>query len=183
MRRLVTVLTLALALGAAPPWASAEEPPPAIRALDTDDADARDVARSALAARDDGAALVAAVLRDVDAFEGLGLHARVALVELAGEADLAHVNSALRRIVRDEAGDAAVRRAAVTALGRRGGVADVTAVGGVLDAFPEEAARALAEIGGRSAESVLRKSAWPDAHVAVRAVDRETAHGPRASAR
>ena len=170
-RRLALGLVLALPIGlgalAAAAWA--EEPPPEIRALDTADDEARVAAEMALNELDGRDELVAAVLRDVEAFHSLGADGQAALVRLAAATELAYVNSALRRVVRDETLADGVRRAAVVALGQRGGVADVSAIGGVLDAFPAEAARALASIGGRSAESLLRKHAGPDADPAIMA--------------
>ncbi len=152
-------LALGLALGfvMTASAAQAEEPPPAIRALDSADAAARAAAEAALRELDGRDELVAAVLRDPEAFGTLGPAARETLVGLAGEVELAYVNGSLRRIVRDDREAPGVRRAAVVVLGERGGVADVVALGSALEPFPNEAARALAAIGGRSATAVLRK--------------------------
>lgn len=160
-------VALGLGLGAAALPASAGELPRAVRALDAKDDAERAAAEAALRVREDRDVLVAEALRDAEAFDALGVPAREVLVRLAGDAGLAHVNSSLRRIVRDAAGPASVRRAAVVALGRRAGIADVTVLGGALDEFPEEAARGLAAVGGRSAEGILRAHAGEGADPAI----------------
>jgi HEAT repeat protein len=158
-----------MGLSAAALPARAEEPPEAVRALDTEDAAARASAEEALRALEDRDAVVSGVLRDAEAFDSLGLPARIVLVRLAGEADVAYVNSALRRVVRDSDAPVELRREAVVALGKRAGIADVSALGGALTEFPDEASRALAAVGGRSAEGLLRKHLTDDAHPAIRA--------------
>ena len=170
MRRAVVSLALALIVGIGVPGAAparAEELPPLVRALDGDDAAARARAIEALRGADDGGAMVSAAFFDEAAFASLTARGQVALLQLAAESDASFVNARMRKIVRDTAAEPAVRRAAVDALAVYGGIADVRALRGVLPDYPEAAAKALALIGGRSAETALRAAAGEGAHPAI----------------
>ena len=135
--------------------ALAEEAPELAKALDNPDAAARTAAVDRLRQSADRESVIVGALRDPETRATLGPAAQEALADLAGELNLRFANSGLRSILRDDAAPLAVRKAAARALGRTGSVADVSVLGDAIAAIPEEASRALAAIGGTSAQSAL----------------------------
>lgn len=165
-RRGLAACALAAFLAAA---AAAEDGAVLVQRLDADDAAARAAALEALRAAPDRDAIVVRALRVPDERARLGPLAAETLARLAGELALSDANVGLRAILKDAATPIAARKAAALALARTGSVADVTVLGDAVPVIPEEAARALAAIGGRSAELALRRGGGEDPPLAVRA--------------
>ncbi len=167
MSRIASIaLAAVLAVGAI---ASAEDLPAELAALDSADDAARAAAVAALRARDDCAPLVRQAMEDAEAWAQLGPRGRQALVRLSVSADVPFVNASLRAIVRSDSEDTGVRRSAAEALGERGTIADVSALGDAVQVLPEAATRALVSIGGRSARRALERGAGDSPPVAARA--------------
>ncbi len=158
----VLVTTVAFAL-ASVPSARAQEaepaPDPLVAALDVDDDAARAAAVARLRESPDRDRLVAEALRDEGLRGRLGAHALAELADLAAATDLRFAASGLRALVRDPEVDLAGRRAAARALGKLGGVVDVSALGDAVRDLPDEATRALAAIGGAASLNALRRGA------------------------
>lgn len=139
--------------------AAGDDVPPSVRALASDDAAAAAEARAALVRDPAAGELVVAWLRDDERRAALSPRQIEALAGVAAERGLRAANAGLRAIVRDTALPADTRRAAIRALARTGTIADVSALGDAVAEFPEEAARALAELGGDTARAALRRNA------------------------
>ena len=158
-QRVATFIVAGAALlGGAAPLRAEDEIPPALRALETSDAGARDAATAALRAASDGDDLVVAWLRDASRRDRLGAPALQALADLAGERGLKLANSGLRALLRDTEKPLDVRRAAAVALAKTASIADVAAFGDGMADLPDECARGLVAIGGDAAIAVLRRA-------------------------
>ncbi len=164
----IRALLLSSALMVCAPDVRAQEPPPVIRALDDATAEGLEAAIAALRAHPERDALVASTVRDVEALSALSEQARLALLDIVEKDDVPYANSGLRDLVRGDGFSLPVRQRAAQVLGVRGTLADVSALGAAVSDLPEAASRALVSIGGRSAESALRKSAGESPPLAVR---------------
>lgn len=171
MRRGTLALIVGLALGAAPSARGADEEPlpDPVRTLEVASEDALDEARAAFPKDAEGDALVVSWLRDDARRARLSPRTLTALAVLAAERGLKGANAGLRALVRDEAQPREVRAAAITALATTGTLADVSALGDAVPAFPEAASRALAAIGGDTARAALRRNESGEAPLDVAA--------------
>jgi HEAT repeat protein len=145
---------LVLAIAAA---AHAEGGTDALKKLDADDPAARAAAVDELRKAPDRDTVIVRALRDPAERAQLGPHAVESLADLAGELNLRFANGGLRSILLDPAAPIAARKAAARALGKTGGVGDVSILGDAVAALPDEATRALVAIGGDAALSALRR--------------------------
>jgi HEAT repeat protein len=152
-RSLAAAAVLVLCLGAAALADGAD----ALKRLDADDPATRAAAVEELRKLPDRDTVIGRALRDETQRAQLGPRAAEALADLAGELNLRYANVGLRAIVADAAAPLGARKAAARALGKTGGIADVTILGDAVAALPDEATRALVAIGGDAAANALKR--------------------------
>lgn len=180
--RLVATVAL-VALGAV--WASpvhAQELPPEILALETDDDGRAEEALAALAARDDRESLVMTVLLDAKKVARLSSETHGRLLRLAGRERMRFSNMVLRRLLRDPEAPDDLRRVAVATLAEAGGIADVSALGDAIDEFPLLATQGLVRIGDVPAIRALERGGGETPHDAVLVALLELGQDHRAAA-